>query len=115
MDVIEIRERKAQVCVEILRLLPQWFGIPDSNAAYERDVERLPMFGAVENGALAGLRALKQHTPTACEIHVRTVRPAQHRGGAGRALVEAAASYAGAAQSAGLNLPLASGLARSGA
>lgn len=52
------------------------------------------MWGAVEAGKTIGFLALKQHTPHAFEIHVMGVKPEHHRSGIGRALVEAAASYA---------------------
>jgi ribosomal protein S18 acetylase RimI-like enzyme len=94
MQVVELTHDKGSVCREILASLPGWFGIPESNAAYARDVETLPMFGAVENGILIGFLAIKQHTPYACEIHVMGVRAGRHRNGAGRALVNAAQAYA---------------------
>jgi N-acetylglutamate synthase-like GNAT family acetyltransferase len=94
MHIVDVTTDKGALCAGILASLPTWFGIPESNAAYERDVETLPMFGAVENGAVIGFLALKRHTPHAFEIHVMGVRPERHRSGAGRALVEAAGAHA---------------------
>ncbi len=88
----EIISSKGAVCAEILASLPDWFGIPESNAAYKRDVEFLPMFVAEEDGRAQGFIALKRHTPHAFEIHVLGVRPELHRKGLGRALVAHAES-----------------------
>jgi GNAT superfamily N-acetyltransferase len=94
--VVEVGEGKGALCSEILALLPDWFGMPEANAAFVRDVETLAMFAAQENGVAVGFLALKQHTPHAFEVHVMGVRPERHRQGAGRALVAAAAAYASA-------------------
>jgi GNAT superfamily N-acetyltransferase len=83
----EIHSGKGAVCAEILASLPLWFGIPESNAAYKRDVQFLPMFVAEDGGRIQGFIALKRHTPFAYEIHVLGVRPELHRKGLGRALV----------------------------
>jgi len=83
----EILSGKGAICAEILASLPDWFGIPESNAAYKRDVESLPTFVAEADGRVRGFIALKRQTPYAFEIHVLGVRPELHRRGLGRALV----------------------------
>ena len=83
----EIFADKGAVCAEILATLPDWFGIPASNATYKRDVESLPVFVAKESDRVLGFVAVKQNTPFACEIHVLGVRPELHRRGLGRELV----------------------------
>ena len=88
MRVVEIVKDKGATCAEILAALPHWFGIPESNAAYARDVEALPMFGAEQGGRVIGFLALKPQTPYATEIAVMGVRPEFHRRGAGTALVQ---------------------------
>ncbi|MEI9995737.1 MAG: GNAT family N-acetyltransferase [Rhizomicrobium sp.] len=97
MEVVGITRSKGALCAEILAALPDWFGSAEANAAYVRAVEHLPVFAALENGVAQGFLALKRHTPHAFEIHVMGVRPAQHRRGAGRALVQGAAAHAGQA------------------
>ncbi len=88
--IVKVTSGRRAICADILKSLPHWFGIPESNAAYERDVETLPTFAAVENEIAIGFLALKQHTPDAFEIYVMGVRPEHHRRGIGRALVERA-------------------------
>jgi ribosomal protein S18 acetylase RimI-like enzyme len=90
IQVVALTSGKGEACAEILATLPQWFGIPASNAAYARDVESMPVFAAVADGKFAGFIALHRHTPYATEIHVMGVKPALHRQGIGRALVDAA-------------------------
>ena len=78
----------------LLGLLPTWFGIEESNAAYIERARTVPAYlawpddahgAAKPAGALLGLR----HFPEAAEIYLMAVDPAAHRRGAGRALVNA--------------------------
>ena len=87
----EIVENKGAVCATILAALPGWFQLPAANAAFVRDVEAMPMLGAIVMDQPVGFLALKVHTLAAAEIHVMGVRPEHHRKGLGRALIRAAA------------------------
>jgi GNAT superfamily N-acetyltransferase len=94
---IEIRlapSGSGAVCHSILAELPEWFGIPASNAEYERLAEVGPAWLAFEEGHAIGLMVLKPHFADTLEIELLAVRPARHRGGAGRALVEQAVAQA---------------------
>ena len=91
--ITEVTSGKGAICAEILATMPHWFGLPESNAAYIRDVETMPMFAAIEEERVLGFLALKVHTPHAVEIHVMGVRPEHHRGGLGRALVARAEEW----------------------
>ncbi len=97
MEIVEIHEGRGALCAEILASLPDWFGMPQSNAAYVRAVEDMPVFAAMEGAAAIGFLALGRPTPHVFEVHVMGIRPAHHRKGAGRALVAAAARHARAA------------------
>jgi ribosomal protein S18 acetylase RimI-like enzyme len=85
---------QSSVCVPILRMLPDWFGIEAAILDYEREIEHLPTFLAKAGGQMLGFLSLKQHNPFSAEIHVMAVRPDVQRGGIGRALVEAAEVHA---------------------
>jgi coenzyme F420-0:L-glutamate ligase/coenzyme F420-1:gamma-L-glutamate ligase len=87
--VVEIGEpaERSRIAEEVLRDLPEWFGIEEATEAYIEAAARLPTF-AVEPDA--GFLCLEQHTPQAAEIHVMGVRREHHRRGIGRALVAAA-------------------------
>jgi ribosomal protein S18 acetylase RimI-like enzyme len=77
----------------LLRSLPQWFGIESSTAEYIRMAGELPAYlawgpsGSSQHpvGALLAVR----HFPRAAEIYLLAVDPAEHRHGAGRAMVDA--------------------------
>ena len=95
----------------ILRALPGWFGIESALVEYAHAADELPTLVAVLRGAtcdrderpggsevrpdrVIGFVTLKETSEDALELHVMGVLPAWHRRGAGRALVERAASYA---------------------
>jgi len=94
MRIVEVTSAKGAICAEILAALPHWFGIPNSNEAYIRDVEAMPMWAAYEGERLLGFLALGCPTPHVFEVHVMGVKPDLHRRGTGRALIERAAAYA---------------------
>jgi GNAT superfamily N-acetyltransferase len=85
---------RGAVCEELLRGLPDWFGIEASIVEYRHAVDGLPAFVAEVDGEAAGLLAVRPTSPAALELHVMAVRRECHRRGMGRALVERAAAYA---------------------
>src|SRR5579872_6132636 len=82
------------ICASILAELPEWFGLPASNAEYAHRAETAPAWLAIDNGEVVGLMLLNDHFGETIEIHLIAVRPARHRHGAGRALVEHAEALA---------------------
>lgn len=84
---------QSALCAPILEALPEWFGIPEANAQYVRDIELLPTFLAREGNEVVGFLTIKQHYPESAEVLVMGVRPDHHHAGAGRALLEAAESW----------------------
>lgn len=78
----------------LLRLLPGWFGIEASNAAYVAAARELPTYLArpadgTGNHEPVGVLLAQRHFPQSAEIHLLATDPARHRQGAGRALVHA--------------------------
>ena len=90
----EIRSDKAQICREILKTLPQWFGIEEALERYAVESDGLPMYGCRVGEQVAGIVTLKPHTPVAVEIHVIAVRPTWHRRGIGGGLIDRARTHA---------------------
>ena len=80
----------------LLTMLPDWFGIESSNAAYVASAATLPTYLAWPAGegkrtdrAPVGVLLANRHFPAAAEIHLMAVEPQLRRRGVGRALVEA--------------------------
>jgi GNAT superfamily N-acetyltransferase len=86
---VELPAERSRLCEEVLRDLPEWFGIEDATVAYIRDVAELPTFRIGDDAFLS----LKQHTPLAAEVYVMGVRRAQHGQGLGSKLLRAVEAY----------------------
>ncbi len=85
---------QSAVCIPILRMLPDWFGMEAGIRNYEREIGNLPTFLANMDEKPVGFLSLKQHSPFSAEIYVMGVHPLFHRCGVGRSLVGAAEVYA---------------------
>ncbi len=81
------------ICADVLGTLPEWFGLPDSVAAYVAAAEAEPTVVATVEGQDSGILTLRVHTPYAAEIVVMGVLPEHHRSGIGRAMLEVAESW----------------------
>jgi N-acetylglutamate synthase-like GNAT family acetyltransferase len=82
---LELRDVPA--CERILRALPDWFGIEESNRVYVESLRRLPGAVAEAGGEIVGFVALEEHNARSFEIHVMAVERSRHRRGIGHALV----------------------------
>lgn len=94
---LRISEREfgsGAICRAILAELPDWFGIPQSNAHYERFAEAGPAWLAIADGEAVGVMLLKPHFDTAVEVYLLAVRKSRHRAGIGRALIGRAEAFA---------------------
>jgi GNAT superfamily N-acetyltransferase len=89
-----VRRAAGADCASILAELPEWFGIPESNAEYAEFAEREPTWVAEEGGDVLGVITLVDHGFSAIDIHLMAVRPHAHRRGVGTALVRQAISVA---------------------
>lgn len=90
-DLVELREEVTgcgQLCRDVLAELPGWFGIPESVEHYVDVVKRSPTLVATADGRDVGFLTLAQHGSYSAEIYVMGVRPAYHRRGIGRMLIE---------------------------
>jgi GNAT superfamily N-acetyltransferase len=89
VTAVEEPAERSRICREILAELPGWFGLPESNARYERQVAELPTFAVADDAFLS----LKLHSPAAAELYLMGVRPQLHGRGLGTALLHAAEDY----------------------
>ena len=90
MTIRELRLEDIPVCSRILRSLPDWFGIEESNLEYDRNIATLPTLVATDGDEVIGFLTVKHHSDSSSEIQVMGVRPDYHRSGIGRRLVEEA-------------------------
>ena len=75
-------------CENILRALPDWFGIEEANQHYIKSSRELPTLLAYVDDHVAGFLTLKHHSPYTAEIYVMGVYPQFHRQGVGRAMID---------------------------
>jgi GNAT superfamily N-acetyltransferase len=81
----------------LIDALPDWFGMPESNAAYLRNMSILPSWVACSGTTLVGAITVERHFPSSFEVHFLAVHPDYHRRGIGRALLTHAEMEARAA------------------
>ncbi len=77
----------AAACEEILRFLPEWFGIEVAIQSYRRDIENMATYVAKYNEKIVGFVTSRLHNEQSAEIQVMGVRKEYHRMGIGRSLV----------------------------
>jgi len=90
---ISTGEQVPDIVDALLRSLPEWFGIESSVVEYVESAKELPTYLARPAGQdkhePVGVLLAARHFPGAAEIHLMAVDRSMHRGGVGRALVEA--------------------------
>ena len=94
--LVWIKEPQArkQVAEEILRGLPEWFGIEESLRNYVSECGGQAVLAALEGDRAVGFAALKVTAPKAAEIAVMGVLRSHQRKGIGKALFLELKDYA---------------------
>lgn len=89
MKIIELTEavEKVKVVANILADLPEWFGLPESTAAYVEASRELTCFVAVLADEYVGFVTLEQRFNRTAEINAMGVLAKHHRQGLGEALM----------------------------
>ena len=68
------------VCENILRALPDWFGIEESLVQYVKDADVMPtMVAKDDSDNVLGFITIKRHFPDSAEIHCMGILPQYHR------------------------------------
>ncbi len=73
---------------QLLRGLPDWFGIEQSLLDYVEHARTLPTTVALDGGEVVGACVVRRHNPLAAEIDLLAVPADRHRQGIGRRLVD---------------------------
>ncbi len=85
--VRDIRPEDVAACAELLRSLPEWFGLADSNREYIEGLSHLPAAVSEAGERINGFVSVRAHNARSAEIVVMAVRRDCHRQGVGRALL----------------------------
>ena len=96
--MIEIKEitaldEKSSICNDILRALPDWFGVETYIVNYVEDVRSMPFFAAFNCDKIIGFVAIKVHNLFTAEVCVMGVLQEYHRQGVGKQLIEICEKY----------------------
>jgi GNAT superfamily N-acetyltransferase len=91
--VIADRQDKAAIADQVLRSLPDWFGIEDARVAYVQTSQDLPFWAAYVEACPVGFLSLQRHNAYTSEIFCMGIEQAFHRHGIGKALVSAAIQF----------------------
>ncbi|MDR0915991.1 MAG: GNAT family N-acetyltransferase [Oscillospiraceae bacterium] len=86
-------ERKAQICGDVLRDLPNWFGIEEATQDYIDKSRSAPFFAAYNGDSPVGFIYLHVHNEHAVELYCMGVQERYHRVGIGSLLTAAAEEY----------------------
>ena len=94
IKMITESEEKCLIAREILKDLPEWFGIPAATEAYIQESKEQVFAAAFAGEASAGFMTMKETSPFTAEIAVCGVKKRFHRQGAGSAMFAEIKSYA---------------------
>lgn len=83
-------EEKSNIANDILRQLPEWFGIEESIAEYVNGVINTEFYVAYYSGAPIGFLSVKSNNQYTSEIYVMGILKEYHNRGIGRRLLRAA-------------------------
>ena len=86
-------EKKARYANEILRALPEWFGIEKSIVNYVKEVQEVPFFVALYADETVGFLAVKIHNEFTAEVFVMGVLKEYHGQKIGKMLLESCEEY----------------------
>ena len=87
INKIENADFKKLICSDILKDLPEWFGIPESVDEYIKQSSKMTFFASYDINTITGFLAIKKHNPYSAEIYVMGINKSYHRNGIGKRLV----------------------------
>ena len=91
-EVVQL-DKKSYYANEILRALPEWFGIEESIVDYVNHSQELPFLVAMYKDKVVGFLAIKFHNEFTAEIFVMGILKEHHRKGIGKILIDSCVEY----------------------
>ena len=92
---VKDEEQKMAVVAEVLKDLPEWFGMPESTQAYIEGAKDLQVWAAYQEGDLLGFVSLSYSSEDCAEIDCLGVKKAHQGRGIGSQLLATLESEAG--------------------
>ena len=87
IEAVKDENQKMAVVAEVLKDLPEWFGIPESTQAYIEGVKNLQVWAAYQEGDLLGFVSLSYSSEYCAEIDCFGVKKAHQGRGIGSQLL----------------------------
>ena len=84
------KEEKKNVAQQVLGVLPEWFGIPESTENYILQSTEQDMYAAYENEVPIGFICMKETSKDTVELAVMGIKKEYHRKGIGKQLFDIA-------------------------
>ena len=84
---VKDEEQKMEVVAEVLKDLPEWFGMPESTQAYSEGAKDLQVWAAYQEGDLLGFVSLSYSSEDCAEIDCLGVKKAHQGRGIGSQLL----------------------------
>ena len=88
IQLIKEKKLKEKICMDILRDLPEWFGIETSLLEYVQGVAEKEFYTTVDQGKYVGFFSVKLLNNATAELYVNGVLKEYHRKGIGRKMIE---------------------------
>ncbi|QNO14169.1 GNAT family N-acetyltransferase [Alkalicella caledoniensis] len=90
---VKDKDLKSVICDNILRDLPNWFGIEESIIEYKKTSKDIPFYAVYNEDKAIGFVAIKVHNPYTAEVYVMGTLKEYHRKGIGRMLINKCEEY----------------------
>lgn len=90
IEIVQIQnpEAKSEVCNQILRSLPLWFGIESAIVDYAEDIKLMETWTVKVDSKVVGFVGINKHNEHTAEVHVMGILQDYHRQGLGKKLLE---------------------------
>ena len=93
IQLVDDNDMKSKITDNIIRQLPEWFGIEESIVKYVQNVRNRVFYAAYDGDDIVGFLCLKSNNTYTADIYVMGVLKEYHRKGIGRKLALKAEQY----------------------